>query len=190
MIAGVLLLLAVLVYRVVLALGSDPALAGLNNFSPIGALVLCGAAFFPRKWAVALPVAAIFLSDLILNAHYHVSLLSMEMLPNYLAFGFIAALGWTLRGRAQGGPIFAASIGSSILFYVVTNTAAWMVEPLYAKSAAGWVQALTVGLPAYGPTWHFFRNTLLSDLAFTGLFVLCLNYRPAAPALAREQAAA
>jgi hypothetical protein len=190
MIAGVLLLLAVLVYRVVLALGSDPALAGLNNFSPIGALVLCGAAFLPRKWAVALPVTAIFLSDLVLNAHYRVSLLNAAMLPNYLAFALIAALGWMLRGKAPGGRIFAASIAGSIIFYVVTNTAAWLVEPQYAKSAAGWVQALTVGLPAYGPTWHFFRNTLLSDLAFTGLFVACLNFRPAAPAPARVPASA
>jgi hypothetical protein len=38
------------------------------------------------------------------------------------------------------------------------------------KSAAGWWQAMTVGRPEFPPTLFFFRNTLVSDLIFTGLF--------------------
>jgi hypothetical protein len=36
---------------------------------------------------------------------------------------------------------------------------------------------MTVGLPQYSatPTWMFFRNSLVSDLIFTGLFVVCMN---------------
>jgi hypothetical protein len=32
-------------------------------------------------------------------------------------------------------------------------------------------------LPQYSatPTWMFFRNSLVSDLIFTGLFVVCMN---------------
>jgi hypothetical protein len=41
----------------------------------------------------------------------------------------------------------------------------------YAKTFAGWIQAITTGLPGYPPTWEFFRNTLLSGGLFTGLFV-------------------
>ena len=46
------------------------------------------------------------------------------------------------------------------------------------KNFAGLIQALTVGLPQYSatPTWMFFRNSLVSDLLFTGLFVLCMNF--------------
>nr|MBA3650156.1 hypothetical protein [Chthoniobacterales bacterium] len=38
--------------------------------------------------------------------------------------------------------------------------------------------ALTVGLPQYGatPTWMFFRNSLVSDLLFTLVFVACMSY--------------
>ena len=38
-------------------------------------------------------------------------------------------------------------------------------------------ETLTVGLPQYSatPTWMFFRNTLLSDLFFTLVFVACMN---------------
>jgi hypothetical protein len=47
----------------------------------------------------------------------------------------------------------------------------------YAKNFAGLVQSLTVGLPQFSatPSWMFFRNSLLSDLLFTLLFVVCIN---------------
>jgi hypothetical protein len=50
-------------------------------------------------------------------------------------------------------------------------------DPGYAKNFAGLIQSLTIGLPQYSatPTWMFFRNSLVSDLIFTGLFVVCMN---------------
>jgi hypothetical protein len=41
----------------------------------------------------------------------------------------------------------------------------------YAKTLAGWIQALTTGRPGFPPTWEFFRSTLFSGGIFTGLFV-------------------
>jgi hypothetical protein len=37
---------------------------------------------------------------------------------------------------------------------------------------------LPVGLPQFSatPSWMFFRNSLLSDLFFTLLFVACMNF--------------
>ena len=60
---------------------------------------------------------------------------------------------------------------------IITNFFSWLSDPGYAKSLAGFVQAVTVGLPVYSatPTWMFFRNSILSDLAFTCVFVLCVN---------------
>ena len=58
----------------------------------------------------------------------------------------------------------------------------WNTEALtdagYAKNLAGMIQSLTVGLTSYSatPSWMFFRNSLLSDLLFTGLFVLCMKF--------------
>jgi hypothetical protein len=50
-------------------------------------------------------------------------------------------------------------------------------DPGYAKNFGGLIQALTVGLPQYSatPSWMFFRNSLLSDLIFTLLFIVCMN---------------
>ena len=74
--------------------------------------------------------------------------------------------------------LLPASLAASLIFYVITNAFSWLSDPGYAKNFAGLIQALTVGLPQYSatPTWMFFRNSLVSDLLFTVLFVLCMNF--------------
>ena len=73
--------------------------------------------------------------------------------------------------------IRSASIAGSVIFYVVTCAVSWLFDPGYPKSFAGLIQAVTVGLPQYGatPSWMFFRNSVVSDLLFTGLFILCFH---------------
>ena len=60
---------------------------------------------------------------------------------------------------------------------MITNFFSWLTDPGYVKNFAGLIQSLTVGLPQYGatPTWMFFRNSLVSDLFFTLLFVACMQ---------------
>ena len=59
----------------------------------------------------------------------------------------------------------------SCLFFLFTNTESWIELPGYTKTLQGWWQAMTVGLPGYPSTLLFFRNTVLSDLLFTALFL-------------------
>lgn len=182
MIAAILLVLVVVLFRVIagfmVAGGGDPT--WLSNFSPLAAVALCGAIYLPKRLAIALPLAALFISDLALNARYGASMLDASMLVRYAALALVAGLGFLLRGRARLGSVALASLGGSTLFYAVTNTASWLVEPLYAKTAAGWLQALTIGLPGFPPSLLFFRNSLLSDLLFTLLFVGCAAWSRAA----------
>ena len=183
MIAPILLVLIAIVYRVVIGVAGMDQMQWLHNFSPMAAIALCGAIYFPRKIAILAPLAAFFVSDLILNAYYlatpHVtSIVSVRMIPEYLALGLAAALGWKLRANPKAGRILGASVLGSIAFYVITNTGDWLAEPLYAKNAAGWVQALTTGLPGYPPTIAFFRNTVASDLLFTAMFIACMAWQP------------
>ena len=152
----------------VFAVGASPL---LPNFSPLAAIALCGGIYLSRRLAFVLPLAILFASDLILNAHYGVALVSTEMISRYCAFGCITALGWALREHARFFTVMAGGVAGSLGFYVMTNTASWIDSPAYAKTLAGWVQALTVGTPGYPPTWVFFENTFVSDLLFTALFV-------------------
>ncbi|MGB8352578.1 MAG: DUF6580 family putative transport protein [Chthoniobacteraceae bacterium] len=170
--ASLLLVVAVL-YR--LSLGLYGSHAGfLSNFAPLAAIALCGGIYLPKKLALPLPLAALFISDLVLNAHYHAALVDVQMLSRYAALAMVVAIGFTLRGRVRISTVLPASVGGSLLFYSITNTGSWIDEPGYAKTFAGWLQALTTGLPGYPPTWSFFRNSLASDVVFTLLFVACM----------------
>jgi len=104
-------------------------------------------------------------------------MLSPFVLSHYIAFAVIGCLGLLLQGRASLKTLLPASLAASLIFYVATNTVSWMFDPAYAKNVAGFIQAQTTGHPAYAatPTWMFFRNTALSDLLFTALFVACMH---------------
>ena len=185
MIAGLVLFAIAVAYRLL------PVFLGvtihqpewLPNFSPMAALCLCGAACLPRRFAIAVPFIALLGTDLVLNSHYGFPLFTVEFLGTIVAFAVVAAFGWQLRKNPRPGVILPAVLGGSLFFYIATNTASWLTltEPSYAKTAAGWLQALTTGLPGYAPTWIFYRNTLISDMLFTALFLACMQWsrRPA-----------
>ena len=83
-----------------------------------------------------------------------------------------------MQHRASLKTLLPASILASLVFYLLTNLFSWLSDPGYAKTFAGLIQALTVGLPQYSgtPTWMFFRNSLVSNLFFTLIFVLTVNF--------------
>lgn len=181
MIPALLLILVAVVYRVAAALVVQHGGAGwLSNFAPLAALALCGAIYFPRKYKFTVPFAALLLSDLALDYYYGASLADPLILCRYAAFGLVGLLGLAISRRASLATIVPASLVGSTLFYGVTNFFSWLTDPGYVKNFAGLVQSLTVGLPQYTPTWIFFRNSLVSDLFFTLLFVACMHWSAAA----------
>jgi Family of unknown function (DUF6580) len=178
MIPALLLILSAIAYRIVTGLFAQPGSIGLLNFAPLAAIALCAAAYFPAKYKFTVPMIALLISDVVLNIHYGFSLLSPFVLSHYLGFALVGCLGLLLQNRRSMKTLLPASIAGSLIFYIVTNSVSWFFDPGYVKNFTGLVQALTVGLPAYSstPTWIFFRNTLLSDLFFTLLFVACMNF--------------
>ena len=178
MIPALLLVLSAVAYRVVMGLFVQSDSTWLANFAPLAAIALCIAAYFPRKYKFTLPLLALLGSDIILNLHYGASLLDPLIFGRYLALVVVGCVGLALQHRASLKTLLPASLAGSFIFYVITNAFSWLSDPGYVKNFAGLVQALTVGLPAYSatPTWMFFRNSLVSDLLFTGMFVVCMNF--------------
>jgi hypothetical protein len=174
MIVAFILFSVVVLYRMVLGFaGSD--ISWLPNFAPVAAIALCGPSLFrSRRMALLLPLAILFASDVALNLHYGVAILTGEMFIRYLALAMIVMVGFYMRGSRRVSGFMLASLGGSIGFYLLTNTVSWLTSVQYAKTTMGWWQALTVGLPGYPPTWIFFRNSLVGDLTFTLLFIGCL----------------
>jgi hypothetical protein len=177
MIPALLLIISAVVFRIATGFFGHSDSIGWMNFAPIAAIALCAAAYFPRKYKFSVPMIALLISDIVLNAHYGFSLVSPFVLSHYLGFAIIGCLGLLLQSRASWKTLLPASVVASLIFYVVTNSVSWIYDPGYAKNFAGLIQALTVGLPQYSatPSWMFFRNSLVSDLVFTCLFVVCMN---------------
>ncbi|MEX1118024.1 MAG: DUF6580 family putative transport protein [Terrimicrobiaceae bacterium] len=178
LVAGLIVVAAV--YRVV----SATSFPDLPNFSPVMAMAFCGAFFLPAVWAFFVPLAAVLISDI-----------ALAMMIGYPALSVGAATGWfcvavavvtgrwlATRGNRGALPLLTGLLANSVFFYLATNAASWIGNPAYAKNAAGLVQALTVGLPGYPPTWMFFRNSLISDILFAGLilgvYVLATKFVP------------
>lgn len=190
MIAALFLIFSAVAYRIAVGLYGHSNSIGLLNFAPLAAIALCAAAYFPRKYKFAVPMIALLISDLVLNAHYHFSFFTPEVLSHYFGFALVACLGLLVKNRPRLTTMLPASIAASLIFYVVTNTFSWMTDPGYMKNFAGLLQSLTTGLPQYSatPTWMFFRNSLFSDLFFTALFVVCMSFG-ASPERSRAAAA-
>lgn len=183
MIPALFLILAAVVYRIASALVvENGGAAWLSNFAPLAAIALCGAIYFPRRYKFTIPFIALLASDLVLDFYYGASLADPLIVCRYVAFGIVGLLGLAISRRASLKTIIPASLAGSTIFYAITNFFSWLTDPGYLKNFAGLIQALTVGLPQYSatPTWMFFRNSLVSDLFFTLLFVACMSWSASA----------
>jgi hypothetical protein len=176
MLPASLLILAVVIFRCAVGASGDETLRAWANFSPLAAMALCSGAIFPKKWALVVPLAAQLLSDLGLSL----------VAPNYVfswsyslilvvAYATVVAVGWAVRAKYSPLKLLGASIIGTLLFYVITNTTSFWTDPGYAKTFSGWVQALTLGLPGYPPTYVFLFKSLAGDLLFTTLILLSVG---------------
>jgi hypothetical protein len=126
------------------------------NFTAVAAMALFGGAYLSsRTAAFALPIAAMFLSDLIIGFH-------PGMYAVYISFILIVAMGMSLRNNKKIGNIFLASVSASVTFFIVTNFALWLTGTLYPKTGAGLAACFTAAVP-------FFHYTFLGDIFFVGV---------------------
>jgi hypothetical protein len=178
MIPALLLIFAVVAYRVTTGLLIHSGASWLSNFAPLAAIALCSAAYLPKKYKFSVPLITLFISDAIINFRYGAPLLDPQILLRYFALAVVGGVGVLFQDRASLKTLLPASIVGSTIFYTMTNAFSWLSDPGYAKNLGGLIQALTVGLPQYSatPSWMFFRNSLISDLLFTVLFVISMNF--------------
>jgi hypothetical protein len=138
---------------------SDLQSIGLANFTAIGAISLFAGYFFrPRIAAFLMPLAVMIVSNLCLQ-HYN-NFPQMGIV--YVALLLPVAFGLLLRRNLKAWSVVTGALATSITFFVITNFAEWAFYDLYPHNASGLVAGYVAALP-------FFRNTVLSDLLFSGL---------------------
>lgn len=156
-----------------LKLGQGVQVPALENFAPWMALAFTGTLVFSKR--VPFLILPLLLVVIDLAATGIRGVMHWEAIGVYGAFAIAAGFASRCRGKLGLLGSLMGTLACSITFYLITNTLSWFVDPGYAKTLAGWVQAMTNGLPGLPPTIWFLRNSLLSDLAFSCLLLAAYN---------------
>lgn len=139
------------------------------NFAPIGALALFSGFFLQKKWGIFPVLAVMFISDIFIG-FYDIKLMAVV----YGSFAIFGIFGWQLKNNHSVFRILIASFFASLFFYLTTNFAVWFFSSWYPKTLNGLILCYTLALP-------FFRNSLLGDIFYSGLFFgvyeLCFKKR-------------
>lgn len=161
-----------------------------QNFSAAYGLIFCAGVFHKRIpwWSVAL---VLLLTDVLKNVfYYQTDAFNDYMLANYGAYLGLFLLGRLFSPKNSLPKLVGGGLLGAVLFYLITNTAAWMQNPEYVKNIAGWIQALTVGTSGWPETWKFFSNTLLSGGLFTGFLAAAFRMQQPVESESEEEAEA
>ena len=153
------------------------------NFSASYALMFCAGVYFRNRAGWWVPLVLMAVTDIALNFYYTAKgypAFQWYQFMNYPVYLFLIWFGRRFDPRASIGRLVGGSLLGAVLFYLITNTAAWFFNPFgnpeYTKTLAGWWRALTTGTGGWPQTWEFFRNTLLSSALFTALFAGAMKY--------------
>lgn len=154
------------------------------NIACIGALsIFCGLYIRQRRLALAIPLAAMAVSDVALGiAHGNLAFYTTDPTRPfvYLSYALMISLGISVRrywqrtaAQADAGrqtawqwqryiPVAGATLAGSLAFFFITNFAYW----LYFEPHT-WEGLMT----CYVKAIPFYRTTLASDMVFTLMFV-------------------
>jgi len=127
------------------------------NFAPIAAIALFGAVYLKPKYALLVPFATLFLSDIMIGFDSVESRLSV-----YGSFLLVGLVGLAVRCHKTLTTIIGGSLVASLIFYLVTNFVFFYPATMYSHDLNGLLSSYYNALP-------FFRSTLLGDLFYTGL---------------------
>lgn len=129
------------------------------NFSPIGAVALFAGAFIANRYvAIALPLIALFISDIFIGLY------GAGMIPVYVCTALFGLIGIFITNKNNAISILGSSLLGSITFFLITNCVfLYTVDnTFYPVSLAGLIQSYVAALP-------FFKNALQGDLLYTTL---------------------
>ncbi len=131
----------------------------LSNFTATGAAALFAGFYFRSKLiAPMVPLATMAISNFALQPYDS----KIQVAIVYLAWAVPVVLGFALRKRANIWRVGGCAVISAVSFFFITNFAGWACYDLYPKTWSGVFESYLAGTP-------FFRNTLASELLFTGL---------------------
>lgn len=132
-------------------------------FTPIAAIGLLAGYALPRHLAVAVPLVAMLITDLVLPSYGSAAI----ALTVYGAMAVTPLLGSLLRrpvGSLGAGVARWIGLAASpaLVFFATTNFAVWAATSHYPKTAAGLAECYLAAIP-------FFKRMLAGDLTYAAI---------------------
>ncbi|ULQ53128.1 DUF6580 family putative transport protein [Flavihumibacter fluvii] len=168
----VLLIVVAAIYRIV------PARPfGLISFAPHIAMALFGGAVIKdRKWAFALPIFSMFLSDVLFQVLYVNGLSSTPgfyagQITNYVLFAGLTLVGFAIK-RITIPAVLTASLVAPTLYFIFSNFFVWTAGAGFErpKTLEGLLACYADGLPFY--TSSIAATLMFSTILFGGYYLL------------------
>ncbi len=140
------------------------------GFTPILSIgIFGGALFMNKKWAYIIPILAIWLSDLFINnvvySQFNEGFIFLYdgwywQYGMYLLIPFLSIL--MFRNKITVGKVLGMSVGTPVLFFLITNFGTWLTSGLYPLSMEGLTACFIMAVP-------FFKGYALGTLAYSTL---------------------
>lgn len=136
-----------------------------DNFSPvIGMAIFAGAVIKDRRLAFALPLLAMFLSDILFEVfNIAPGFWGWGQLVGYGILALITLIAFSMK-KINVLTVAGYSVGSSLLFFFLSNSAFFIfdnpVYHLYPENFSGYIASLVGGLP-------FLKTGIIADLVYS-----------------------
>ncbi|WP_343674542.1 DUF6580 family putative transport protein [Chitinophaga sp.] len=148
----------------------------LWNFNAIGASALFGGMMIRNKrLAYLLPVLTLFVSDLFLQLFTNVQTFYGPYIGQlFFVYGAFLFTTWiaTRIKKADALTILIASVGTGVVFYLVTNLGTFLTTNLYPHNLSGLIACYAAGIPFYkeGDLFSSFAlNGILGNIFFSAV---------------------
>ncbi len=142
-----------------------------QSINPIVAIALfSGAVISDRKLAFAMPLMAMLLSDILLEiSHKDAGFYGIGQFANYASLALVTVLGFAIK-KTNVVSVAGMSVGATLLFFFLSNSAVFMFSSYYEKSLAGYTLCMNAGIPFM--LKRIPVDLLFSALLFTGYYFL------------------
>lgn len=149
---------------------------GLWNFNAIGAAALFGGIVLKdKRLAYVIPLLSLFLSDVFLQCFTSIHALDRDYLGQLLfVYGAFLLITWigTLIKKVNVPTLLLSSIGTGVVFFLISNLGTFITTDLYPKTGAGLLACYAAGIPFYQSDnmfSSFALNGLMGNVFFTAV---------------------
>ncbi len=138
------------------------------GFAPQFSMAIFGGAVFikDKKWAFALPLLSMFISDALYEVLYHFGITPLQgfyegQWETYLLFALLTTLGFLIK-KMNVVNVLLVSLAAPTVYFIVSNFLVW-------EGGGGWARPKTFAglLMCYNDGLIFYRNSLCAGLVFS-----------------------